>query len=117
MKHFLQFLIILAFSMLGELLQALIPLPVPASIYGLVLLFAALCSGLLKAEKVEKAAEFLISVMPILFVAPAADILLYFDVIAPSLAAIITTVVLSTFLVFAVSGFVAKALLGGRKKG
>lgn len=45
MKHLRQFLIILFFSFLGEGLKALLPLPVPASIYGLVLLFAALELG------------------------------------------------------------------------
>ena len=48
MKYIKQILIILLFTFTGELLQAMIPLPVPAAIYGLVLLFLALCSGILK---------------------------------------------------------------------
>ena len=48
MKYLRQFLIILLFSFLGEGLKALLPLPVPASIYGLVLLFAALELGIIK---------------------------------------------------------------------
>ena len=46
MKYARQFLIILAFSFAGEALRLLIPLPVPASVYGLILLFAGLCLGL-----------------------------------------------------------------------
>ena len=42
MKYLSQFLIILGFTFLGEALQRIIPLPIPASIYGLTLLFAAL---------------------------------------------------------------------------
>ena len=39
MKYLTQFLRILAFTLAGELLQRLVPLPIPASVYGLVLLF------------------------------------------------------------------------------
>lgn len=117
MKHFPQFVVILGFSLLGELLQTLIPLPIPASIYGFVLLFVALCAGVLKQEKVTVAADFLISVMPVLFIAPAANILLYFDVIAPHLVSIIAVVVVSTLIVFAVAGTVTRLLVRkGEKK-
>lgn len=111
MKYFPQFMIILAFSLLGELLQTLIPLPIPASIYGFVLLFLALCTGLLKPEKVSVAADWLISVMPLLFIAPAANILVHFDVIAPELGGIVAVVVASTLVVFAVAGTVTRLLL------
>ena len=109
-----QFLIILLFTGLGQLLEWLIPLPIPAAIYGLIGLLIALCTGLLKQEKIEKCADFLISVMPLLFVAPAANILRYWGVIAPDLAAIITIIAVSTVVVFAVAGLVTQLLL---KKG
>ena len=111
MKYFPQFLIILAFSLAGELLQALIPLPIPASIYGMVLLFIALCTGLLKQEKVAVAADWLISVMPLLFIAPSANILVYFDLIAPSLASILAVIVTSTLVILAVAGTVTRLLV------
>ena len=41
MKYLRQLLIILIFSFIGEVLHSLIPIQVPASIYGLVLLFIA----------------------------------------------------------------------------
>ena len=108
MKYLSQFLIILFFSLLGELLQALIPLPISASIYGFVLLFIALCTGLLKPEKVSVAADWLISIMPLLFVAPAANILVHFQVIAPALASILAVIVISTLVIFAVAGMVTR---------
>lgn len=111
MKYLSQFLIILFFSLLGELLQALIPLPISASIYGFALLFLALCTGLLKPEKVSVAADWLISVMPLLFVAPAANILVHFDVIAPALAGILAVIVVSTLVIFAVAGTITKLLV------
>ena len=66
MKYVTQMLYILLFSGLGELLEHAIPLPIPAAIYGLVLLLIALSTGLLKEEKVADTADFLISVMPLL---------------------------------------------------
>ena len=75
MKYIGQFLYILLFTVLGEFLQAVIPLPIPAAIYGLVLLLIALMCGILKEEKVAETADFLISIMPILFVPPLAKIL------------------------------------------
>lgn len=62
MKYLTQFLRILAFTLAGELLQRLVPLPIPASVYGLVLLFAALNTGLVKLEQVKDAGGFLISI-------------------------------------------------------
>ena len=120
MKYITQFLYILLFCALGELLEAVIPLPIPAAIYGLVLLLIALSTGLLKEEKISATADFLISIMPILFVAPSVKILQYWGLIAPNLAAICIITVLSTFLVFTVSGLIAKWILrrkGGKKNG
>ena len=119
MQFLLQILIILLFSGLGEVLQALIPLPIPAAIYGIVLLLIALCTGLVKPERIEKAAHFLISVMPLLFVSPAVNILQHWGLIQGDLAAIITIVAVSTVLVFAVAGLVTQLLTGkeGEKDG
>ena len=114
-KYIKQLLIILSFTALGELLANLLPLPVPAAIYGLILLFLALCTGFLKPEKIAETARFLISTMSILFVAPTVSILSYWGIIAPNLMPIIVIVLVSTVLVFAVSGLVTGALL--RKKG
>ena len=115
MKYIKQLLIILAFSFLGEALQALIPLPIPAAIYGLVLMLIALCAKLLKPEHIADTAHFLIGIMPLLFVAPAAKIMVYWGVIKENWLPIISITVISTFVVFAVSGLVTKWLRKGVK--
>lgn len=71
MKFITQFLLILAFSFAGELLHCLLPLPVPASIYGIALLFAALLKGWVRVSDVREVSTFLIAVMPVMFI-PAA---------------------------------------------
>ena len=71
MRYVKQFGIILLISFLGEVLHALLPLPVPASIYGIVLLFLCLQTGLLKVSAIRETSRFLIAIMPMLFL-PAA---------------------------------------------
>ena len=68
MKYVSQATIIFGFTLLGELLHALLPLPIPSAIYGLVLLFGALNTGLIKLEQVKDAGGFLISILPILII-------------------------------------------------
>lgn len=116
MKYIKQVLIILGFSFIGQVLEYLVPLPIPAAIYGFVLLFVALCTGLLKKEHISETANFLISVMGILFVAPAVNILAYYEIIAPALVPVCVIVISSTLVVFAVSGWVTQLLRKGDKK-
>lgn len=54
-----QFLVIMAVSFVGEILHAVLPLPIPASIYGLVLMLALLMTGALKLDAVEDAGKFM----------------------------------------------------------
>lgn len=115
MKYIKQLLIILVFSLLGQLMEKMIPIPVPAAIYGFLLLFLALCLGLLKPEHIRHTATFLIKIMGIFFVAPAVNILAYYEVIAPALVPICIIVVSSTVVVFAVAGTVTRLLR--RKEG
>ena len=110
MKYLKQLLIILSFTGLGEACAALIPLPIPAAIYGLVLLLIALCLGVLKPEHIDTTAGFLTGLLPLLFVAPTVKILSYWGVIAPNLVPICVIVGVSTFLVFAVAGIVTQLL-------
>lgn len=117
MKYLSQFLIILGFTLLGEALQRLIPLPIPAAVYGLVLLFLALCTGIVKLHQVKETGSFLISILPVLFVAPVVKIVEYWDLIRPQLLPICLLLVASTTLTFGISGSVTQLLLrkGGGK--
>lgn len=110
MKYLSQFLYIIFFSLLGELLAVVIPLPIPAAIYGLLLLLIALMTGLVKERQVSETADFLISLLPVLFVPPLAKILLYWGIIRPQVAAIAIICVVTTVFIFAVSGLATKAL-------
>lgn len=115
MQYIRQLGVILGFSLLGEICHYLIPLPVPASIYGMVLLFAALSLKILPKSWVRQTGGFLVSILPLLFVAPVVGLISCLDVVAENLAAMAVICVVPTFLTFAVSGLVTQKLL--KKKG
>ena len=71
MKLLYQFGVILAVTFVGELLYALLPLPIPASIYGLIVMLICLGTKVVKLSQVKIAADFLIDIMPPMFI-PAA---------------------------------------------
>ena len=99
---------IFGFTLLGEALHRLLPLPIPAAVYGLVLLFAALCLKLVKVEQINKVSDFLLTILPILFVSPAVNLLESWGILAPHVIPIALLVLSSTVLVFAVAGIVAQ---------
>ena len=67
MKYLRQFLLILLISFIGELLHEVLPLPVPASVYGFAILFIGLLSGVIKLAHVKDTGKLLIEIMPVMF--------------------------------------------------
>lgn len=111
MKYLKQFLIILSISFIGEILKALLPFPVPASIYGMAILFACLVTGIIKPESVSDAGKFLIETMPVMFIPAGVGLMASWNILQPMLVpvAVITIVVL--IAVMAVSGKVSQAII------
>lgn len=113
MKYLSQFLIILGFTFLGEALQRLIPLPIPASIYGLTLLFLALCLKIVKIGQVAEVGAFLRSILPVLFVGPAVSILENWGLIADQIFGILLILAGTTVTTFGIAGTITKWLMKG----
>jgi len=109
----------MGFTMAGEALQQLLPLPIPASVYGLALLFAALCMGFVKVEQVKTTGNFLSSLLPILFVSPTVGIVEDWALIQPQLLPIALLLTASTILTFGISGRITQRLIrkGGDRNG
>ena len=117
LKYTLQLIIIVAISQLGELLNKIIPLPIPASIYGMIILFTALCTGVIKLSAVKECGKFLISIMPLLFVPAAVGLIESWDIMQDFLLATIAIVVVSTILVTALAGHATELIIKHSKKG
>ncbi|MBO5138261.1 MAG: CidA/LrgA family protein [Bacilli bacterium] len=111
MKYIKELAIILLFSFLGEALNYLIPLPVPASIYGMILLFIALSTKIVKLEQIEKTGEFLLSVMLIFFVPASVGIMDTFFKYKSSMLYIIIIVVTSTIAVIIATGMTSQIII------
>ena len=111
MAYLKQFGIILTVSFAGEILGQLIPLPIPASIYGLVIMLACLCLGLIRLEAVRAAAVFLIDIMPLMFIPAATGLMTSWGIIRAKLFAYLAIAVITTVLVMVVSGRVTQFFL------
>ncbi len=116
MKYILQFEIIIAISLVGELLNRIIPLPIPASIYGMALLFTALCTGTIKLSAVKETGKFLIYIMPILFIPAAVGLIESWSTMKNFLTAIIAITVVSTIIVIAAAGHATQLLIKHKRK-
>lgn len=116
MKYVKQFAIIALMTFLGECLNFLLPLPVPASIYGMILLFLSLQTGILKLSQVEEAADLLLGVMPIFFISPTVSLMSSIGVIKDSLLGVFVTCIISTAVVMVVTGLVSQAIIRHDKK-
>lgn len=118
MKYLLQLLIILSVSFAGEVLDALLPLPVPASVYGIAIMLLCLGLGVIRLEWVKETAMFLVGIMPVMFIPAAVGIFESWGMIKHRIALYAATVLLSTAVVMAVSGRVTQRLLrlGRREK-
>ncbi len=116
MKYVKQFLIILVISLIGEVLKEVLALPVPASIYGMIIMFVCLLTGIIKLKDVEETGKFLIEIMPVMFIPAGVGLMSSWGVLKPMLVpvSIITVVVL--IVVFAVTGVVTQCVIRSESK-
>ncbi|MSS64128.1 CidA/LrgA family protein [Velocimicrobium porci] len=111
MKYIRQFGIILVITFVGELLKAFLPLPIPASIYGLLLMLGLLITKIVPLEQVKEAGDFLIEIMPLMFIPAAAGILLSWNTMKEILIPLILITVITTILVMAATGKATELIL------
>ena len=116
MKYILQFGIILLISFIGELLNRVIPLPIPASIYGMLILFTALCTGVLKLSHVRETGKFLITIMPLMFIAPAVGLIESWEIMQEFIVAIIVISIVSTIAVIGAAGHITQLIIKSKGK-
>lgn len=111
MKYIKEFLIILTISFLGELLNYIIPLPIPASIYGLILMLVGLQTKIIKIDKVKNTGKFLIEIMPVMFIPPAVGLLDSWGILKPVCIPILTITVVTTVIVMGVTGRITQFII------
>lgn len=119
MKYLRQFMIILLFSLLGETLKYVLPLPIPSSIYGMILLFVSLMTGIIKLDQVENVGKLLIEIMPIMFIPAGVKIMASWSVLEPMIVPVSVITVVVLIVVMIATGRVSQAIirLDSKKEG
>ena len=118
MKYLRQLLIITLIAFWGETLNHFIPLPVPGSIYGLVIMFAALTLGIIRIEQVNDTGKFLLEIMLVLFIPPAANLVGSWEAVKEVLVPGTLISCITTVVGMVVVGLVTQAVIrhGGKEK-
>ena len=111
MKYIHQFLIILTVSFIGELLELILPLPIPASVYGLGIMLICLFTGIIKIRQIEEVADWLILIMPVLFVPSAVSLINVGETLMKDILVISIVTLISTIVVMVVTGKVAQSII------
>lgn len=116
MNYIFQLAIIFGISFIGEVLNRLLPLPVPASVYGLVILFLLLCTKIVKLEQVETVSEYLMAIMPLFFIEPTVGIINSYGLVKGHIVTLFIACFLSFGAVMAVTGLVSQWIIRLQKK-
>ena len=111
MRFIKQLGVILSISFIAEVMEYYIPLPVAASMYGLVIMLAGLLSGVITLNQVEDAADFLVEIMPVLFIPPTVGIITSVGEMKQMLVPLCVISVVSTLLVMVVTGRVSQWII------
>ena len=106
-----QFGIIITLSFIGEVLHSILPLPVPASIYGIILLFICLRSHLLHVIQIRET-----EIMPILFIPAAVGLMDSWSLIQPKLFPYLLIIIIGLVVVMVVSGLTTQCIIRYQNK-
>ncbi|MEI3322902.1 MULTISPECIES: CidA/LrgA family protein [Eubacterium] len=108
MKYLKQFLIILVISYAGELLKYVLPLPIPASIYGMVILLVGLLTGWIALDAVKDVGKFLIEIMPVMFIPAGVGLMSSWGILKPLILPVSIITVVTIVTVMAATGKVSQ---------
>lgn len=118
MKYIKQAAIIFLISLIGEVLKKLIPLPVPASIYGMVIMFVCLCTGIIKLSDVKETGKFLVEIMTVLFIPAGVGLMASFGILKPYILPACLILVASSLVTMFAAGRASQSIIRhGNKKG
>ena len=111
MRYARQFGIIITISLMGELLSKLLPCSMPGSICGLIIILIALCTGVLKVEEVKGASDFLLEIMPILFIPSTVGLMESWGILKEILIPVLIVCIFGTVIVMGVTGQITQLVI------
>lgn len=111
MRYVKQFGIIIFISLMGELLKELLPFSVPGSIYGLILMIFALCTGMVKVHQVKEVSDFLLDIMPVLFIPSTVGLMITWGTLKDIIVPVLIVCIPGTIIVMGVTGRITQRLI------
>ena len=107
-NFFHQVLVLAIILLISKMIENAVPVPMPASVVGLVLLFIALCTGIVKLGEVESVGTALTNNIGFLFVPAGISVINSLDALSTSPILIILMIIVSTILLLLCTGFVSQ---------
>lgn len=111
MKYLKQLLLILLITLVGEILKYLIPLSIPASIYGMVILFLCLMTGIIKLESVKETGKFMIEIMPVMFIPAGVGLITSWEVLKAMLVPVCLVTFITLLTVMVATGRISQSVI------
>ncbi|GEP79451.1 antiholin-like murein hydrolase modulator LrgA [Staphylococcus carnosus] len=108
-----QVLVIGIILLISKIIESFIPIPMPASVIGLVLMFIALSTGIIKLGEVEGVGSALTNNISFLFVPAGISVINSLGILSKSPFLIILLIIISTILLLLCTGFVSQILVKG----
>ncbi|MCL1993496.1 MAG: CidA/LrgA family protein [Spirochaetes bacterium] len=102
--------IILVFALAGEIFARFFPAGLPASVMGMLFLFAALGIKALKPRHIAECSDFLSGIMAFFFLPAVAAVIQNFHLVLPVLWQLVFIAVVCTFITFFASYGTVRAL-------
>ncbi len=111
MEILVQIGILFGVCLLGESISSLLPVTVPSSVIGMLLLLLLLCLGILQTRHIEKLGDFLLKNMAFFFIPSGVGILDYYSVVSGSIFKLLLICLLTTILTFAATAKTVEAVI------
>ena len=105
MKIMIQIAILFSICWASQIVEAVLPIPFPASVIGMVLLLLLLLARVLQVDHIREKSDFLLSNMAFFFIPAGVSVINYFDVLSSTLLPLLIISVITTVLTFAVTAF------------
>jgi holin-like protein len=118
MKYLIQLGILLAFWIVGEFVSSLFAgiIVIPGAIMGMLLLFLALTTGILKESHIRETSDFFLNNIAFFFIPASIGVLAVADALRGSAIKLFTIAIVSTFITMVVTMVVTQLLTTVRSK-
>ena len=116
MKYVYQATLIFGISFVAELIKTILPFSIPTSVYGIVILFTLLMTGIVKEEQIKETADFFLEIMPVLFIESSVGLMESLDLVKGHMLQILAVCFISTMVANIITGHMAQFVIRMRKQ-